>query len=191
MPNLASEIFSEMSIKIFWNFIDSKVSIFNICNYFIIYFCCHFLIFDNVLDLIGQRSLYVLSTARARNSITVVQLSDPKIWSRIIFRRLVMVESLFRRYFIFVFCWKNFFVNRFRFRINNGRWSETSEIRIPETNWFGLVINILSIKVTVGSDRVVGPGLVIIGMRELERKRKEKKKVYSNKNYLILQCLHT
>ena len=30
-------------------------------------------LFDNVSDLIGQHSLYVLSTARARDSIAVVQ----------------------------------------------------------------------------------------------------------------------
>ena len=30
-------------------------------------------LFDNVLDLIGQHSLYVLSTAWARDSIAVVQ----------------------------------------------------------------------------------------------------------------------
>ena len=52
----------------------------------------------------------------------------------------------------------------FRYIINNGRWSDTSEIRIPEMNLFGLVINILSIKVAVWS--VVPDGLVIIGMRD-------------------------
>ena len=41
-----------------------------------------------------------------------------------------MVESLIRRYFTFVFCWEDFFVNRFRIRINNGRWSDISEMRI-------------------------------------------------------------
>ena len=111
-------------------------------------------LFDNVLDLIGQHSLYALSTAWARDSVAVVQLSDPVIWfmsrqSRDC-RRLVIVESLIRRYFTFVFCWQDFFVNRFRFRINNGRWSDISEMRIPETNSFGWFINILSIKVAVG-----------------------------------------
>ena len=42
---------------------------------------------------------------------------------------------------------RTFFVNRFRFRINNGKWSYTSEIRISETNPFGVVMNILSIKI--------------------------------------------
>ena len=56
-----------------------------------------------------------------------------------------MVESLIRRYFTFVFCFEDFFVNYFLFRINNGRWSDISEIRIPEINPFGWFINILSI----------------------------------------------
>ena len=38
--------------------------------------------FDNVLDFVGQHSLYVLSTARARDSIAVVELSGPVIRSR-------------------------------------------------------------------------------------------------------------
>ena len=133
-------------------------------------------LFDNVLDLIGQDSLYVLSTALARDSIAVVQLSDPVIWMRSRqsrdCRRLVMVESLIRRYFTFVFCWEDFFVNRFRFRINSGSWSDISETRIPETNPFGWFINILSIKVSVWL--MIRDGLVIIGMsdwqvRELRR----------------------
>ena len=56
-----------------------------------------------------------------------------------------------------------FFVNRFRFRINNGRWSDTSEI-IPDTNPFGWFINILSIKVDVWL--VIRDGLIIIGMSD-------------------------
>ena len=72
-----------------------------------------------------------------------------------------MVESLIRRYFTFVFCWDHFFVNRFRFIINNGRWSDISEKRIPETNPFGWFINILSIKVAV-----ILYGLIIIGMSD-------------------------
>ena len=64
-------------------------------------------------------------------------------------RRLVMVESLIRRNFTFVFCSEDFFVNRFRFRINNGRWSDISDIRIPEINPFGWFINIFTIKVAV------------------------------------------
>ena len=73
-----------------------------------------------------------------------------------------MVESLIRRYFTFVFCLEDFFINRFRFRINNGRWSDISEIRMPETNPVGWFINILSIKVAVWL--VIRDGLVIIGM---------------------------
>ena len=56
---------------------------------------------------------------------------------------------------------KDFFVIRFRFRINNGRWSDISEIRIPETNPFGWLINILSMKVAVWS--VIRDGLIING----------------------------
>ena len=53
-------------------------------------------LFDNVLDFIGQPSLYLLSTAWARDSIAVVQLlSNPVIRSRSrqsrVCRRLVMV----------------------------------------------------------------------------------------------------
>ena len=133
-------------------------------------------LFDNVLDLIGQHGLYVLSTAWARDSIAAVQLTDPIIQSMSRqsrdCRRLVMVESLIRRYFTFAFCRDIFFVNRFRFRINNGRWSDISEIRIPETNRFGWLINILSITVAVWL--VIRDGLVIIGksdwdVRELRR----------------------
>ena len=130
-------------------------------------------LFDNVLDLIGQQSLYVLSTAWARESIAVVQLSDPVIWFKLRQsrdrRRLVMVESLIRRYFIFMFCRQNFFVNMFRFRINNGRWSDISEMRIPripETNSFGWFMKILSIKVAVWL--VIRDSLVIIGMSDWE-----------------------
>ena len=111
-----------------------------------------------------------LSTAWARDSIAVEQLSDPVIWfvsnqSRDC-RRLVMVESLIRRYFTFVFCWEDFFVNRFHFSINNGRLSDIAEIRIPETSPFGWFINILSIKVAVWL--VIRDGLVIIGMSDWE-----------------------
>ena len=53
-------------------------------------------LFDNVLDLIGQQSLYVLSTAWDMDSIALAQLSDPVIWSRSRqsgdCRRWVMVE---------------------------------------------------------------------------------------------------
>ena len=98
-------------------------------------------LFDNVLYLIGQHSLYVLSTTWARDSIAVVQLSGTEIWFRWRqsrdCRRLVVAESLIRRYFTFVSCWNDFFVNRFRLRINNERWSDISEIRIAETNMFG------------------------------------------------------
>ena len=52
----------------------------------------------------------------------------------------------------------------FVFRINNGRWSDISEIRIPETKPFGWFINILSIKVAVWL--VIRDGLVIIGMSD-------------------------
>ena len=52
-------------------------------------------------------------------------------------------------------------MNRFRFRINNGRWSD---IRIPETNQFGWFLNILSIEVVVWL--VIRAGLVIIGMSD-------------------------
>ena len=125
-------------------------------------------LFDNVLDLIGQHSLYVLSTAWARDSIAVVRLSDPVIWFKSRqcrdCRRLVMVESLIRRYFTFVFCWEGFFVNRFRYRINNGRWSDIKDMRIPETNSFGWFMNILSINVAVWL--VIRDGLVIIGMSD-------------------------
>ena len=38
-------------------------------------------LFDNVLDLIGQHSLYVLSAAWANDSKAVVQLADPSIGS--------------------------------------------------------------------------------------------------------------
>ena len=87
------------------------------------------------------QQLYVLSTAWAMNYIAVVQLSDPVIWFRSWqsrdCRRLVMDELFIRRYFTFVVCWEDFFVSRCRFKINNGRWSDISEIRIPETNPFG------------------------------------------------------
>ena len=75
-----------------------------------------------------------------------------------------MVESLIRRYFTVVFCLEDFYVNRVRFRINNGRWSDISEMKIPETNPFGWFINILSIK--VAGCLVIGDGLVIIGMSD-------------------------
>ena len=59
-----------------------------------------------------------------------------------------------------------FFVNRlcFRIKFNNGRWSDISEIRIPETNPFGWLINILSVKVAVWL--VIPDGLVIICMSD-------------------------
>ena len=82
------------------------------------------------------------------------------------------VRVIDRRYFTFVFCCADFFVNRFRFRINNGRWSDTSEIRIPETNPFGLVINILSIKVAVWS--VIKDGLYNYQCQRLRHERIEK-----------------
>ena len=44
-----------------------------------------------------------------------------------------------------MFCCEDFFVNGFRFKINNGRWSDTSAIKIPETNLSGGSVNILSI----------------------------------------------
>ena len=69
-----------------------------------------------------------------------------------------MVESLIRRYFT-VFCCEDFSVNRFCFRINNGRWSDTSVKRIPESNLLGFVINISSIKVIVLS--VIRYGLAL------------------------------
>ena len=59
---------------------------------------------------------------------------------------------------------RDFFLNRFRFRINNGRWSDISEIRIAETNPFGWVRNILYIKVAVWL--VIRDGLVIIEMSD-------------------------
>ena len=59
---------------------------------------------------------------------------------------------------------RTLFVNRFRFRIKNGRWSDISEIRMPETNQFGWFMNILSIKVAVWL--VIRDGLVIIGMND-------------------------
>ena len=63
-----------------------------------------------------------------------------------------------------MFCCEDFFVNGFRFKINNGRWSDTSAIRIPETNLSGGSVNILSISKLQYS--VIREGLVIIGMRE-------------------------
>ena len=75
-----------------------------------------------------------------------------------------MGASLIRLYLTFVYCRDEFFVNRFRFIINNLRWSDISEIRILETNPFGWFINILYIKVVVWL--VIRDGLVIIGISD-------------------------
>ena len=116
--NLPGDKISEMSIKIFRNFILTvwckiMLSFFNVWYYFTGNTWLFKSLFDNVLDLKAQHSLYVLSTAWARDSIAAVQLSDPVIWLRSRqskdCRRLVMVESLIRRYFTFVFCWEDFF----------------------------------------------------------------------------------
>ena len=57
-----------------------------------------------------------------------------------------------------------FFINGVRYRINNGRWSDISQIRIPETNPLGWFIKILTIKVAVWF--VIRDGLVIIGIKD-------------------------
>ena len=139
--------------------------------------------------------MHVLSTAWARDSIAKVQLSDTVIWFRswqsIDCRRLAMVESMIRRYFTFVFCWEDFFVNRFCFRINNGKWSDISEIRISETNTFGWFINILSIKVAVWL--VIRDGLVLIGMNDWEVRELKRSmcfRCYNSSKYLDWN-LHT
>ena len=65
----------------------------------------------------------------------------------------------------------------FRFRINNGRWLDISEIRIPETNPFGWFINILSINVAVWL--VIRDGLVIIGMSDWDERKLRRFNVFS------------
>ena len=76
---------------------------------------------------------------------------------------------------------RGLFVNRFRFRINNGRWPDISEMRIPETNSFGWFINILSIKVAVWL--VIRDGLVIIGMSDCEVRELRMFNVFSLLSY--------
>ena len=55
--------------------------------------------------------------------------------------------------------------------------ADISEIRIPDTNPFGWFINILSIKVAVWL--VIGDGLVIIGMNDLEVRELRRFNVFS------------
>ena len=114
--NLFSDIILEMSMKIFRNFILTEykimLSFLDVCYYFAGNPWLFKVLFDNVLDFIGQQSLYVLPTAWIKDSIAVVQLSDAVIRTRSrqsrYCRRLVMVESLIRRYFTFVFCREDF-----------------------------------------------------------------------------------
>ena len=70
-----------------------------------------------------------LSSARAKDPILLMQLSDPVTRSRSRPSRdclgLVIVESLIRWYFTLVFFCEDddYFVNKFSFRMNNRRWS--------------------------------------------------------------------
>ena len=65
--------------------------------------------------------------------------------------------------------------------MEDGHWSDISEIRIPETNQFGLFINILSIKVAVWL--VIRDGLVIIGMSDREVRELRRFNVFSLLSY--------
>ena len=84
--NLLSDKISEMSMKIFRNFILTEckimLSFLDVCYYFAGNPWLFKVLFDNVLDFIGQQSLYVLPTAWIMDSIAVVQLSDAVIRSR-------------------------------------------------------------------------------------------------------------
>ena len=78
--------------------------------------------------------------------------------------RFVIVKSLIKRYFTLLECVGDLFENKFRFRINNGRWADIPKRRIPEINLFGCYINMLSIMVAISS--VIRDGLVMTDMRD-------------------------